>query len=144
MASNHHGSTDLRLLRSSVGGASAVAVGFLDAAIVALAIAGICATPAFAQAPNVVIQWNNAALQGVRDSKLGPPMVARALFIIHNCVYDTWAAYDRTAVGTVFGRSLRRPKSERTLANKNQPSASLPIVRWWTYFRATKARCSIL
>jgi len=28
--------------------------------------------------PNVVIQWNNAALQGVRDSKIGPPMVARA------------------------------------------------------------------
>jgi hypothetical protein len=30
---------------------------------------------------NVVIQWNQAALQGVRDSKLGPPMVARALAI---------------------------------------------------------------
>jgi len=47
-------------------------------------------------------------------------MVARALFIVHNCIYDAWAAYSRTAVGTVFGASLRRPKSERTLANKNQ------------------------
>jgi hypothetical protein len=28
-----------------------------------------------AQEPNMVIQRNNAALQGVRDSKLGPPMV---------------------------------------------------------------------
>jgi PAP2 superfamily len=90
------------------------------AVAVALAILGTCATPAFAQSPNVVIQWNNAALQGVRDSKLGPPMVARALFVEHNCIYDAWAAYDRTAVGTTFGRSLRRPKSERTLANKNQ------------------------
>ena len=27
----------------------------------------------------IVLRWNNAALQGVRDSKLGPPMVARAL-----------------------------------------------------------------
>ena len=30
-------------------------------------------------APTIVVQWNNAALQGVRDSKLGPPMVARCL-----------------------------------------------------------------
>jgi hypothetical protein len=78
------------------------------------------AVPAFAQSPNVVVQWNNVALQGVRDSKIGPPMVARALFIVHNCIYDAWAAYDQTAAGTVFGGSLRRPKSERTLANKNQ------------------------
>ncbi|MGZ5545773.1 MAG: vanadium-dependent haloperoxidase [Limisphaerales bacterium] len=73
-----------------------------------------------AQTQNVVIQWNNAALQGVRDSKIGPPMVARALFIIHNCIYDAWAAYDAVAVGTVYGGSLRRPASERTLANKNE------------------------
>src|SRR5712692_1315839 len=87
---------------------------------VALAILGICTIPGLAQSPDVVVQWNDAALQGVRDSKLGPPMVARALFIVHNCIYDAWAAYSGTAVGTVFGRSLRRPKSERTLANKNQ------------------------
>ena len=91
-----------------------------NAVAVALAILSICAIPALPQSPNVVVQWNNAALQGVRDSKIGPPMVARALFIVHNCVYDAWAAYARTAVGTVFGGSLRRPKSERTLANKNQ------------------------
>src|SRR3984893_12784088 len=91
-----------------------------NAVAVALAILSICAVPALAQSPNVVVQWNDAALQGVRDSKIGPPMVARALFIIHNCIYDAWAAYDQTAAGTVFGGSLRRPKSERTLANKNQ------------------------
>ena len=48
--------------------------------------------------PNVVIQWDNAALQGVRDSKLGPPMVARALAIVHTCIYDAWAAYDDRAL----------------------------------------------
>jgi hypothetical protein len=26
-------------------------------------------------------------------------MVARALFVVHNCIYDAWAAYDRTAEG---------------------------------------------
>jgi hypothetical protein len=43
---------------------------------------------------SVAIQWNEAFLQGVRDSKLGPPMVARALAIGHTCIYDAWAAYD--------------------------------------------------
>ena len=67
---------------------------------------------------SVVLAWNEAFLQGVRDSKLGPPMVARALAIAHTCIYDAWAAYDHKAVGTVLGRSLRRPASERTLSNR--------------------------
>ncbi len=69
---------------------------------------------------SVVVQWNEAFLQGVRDSKLGPPMVARALAIAHTSIYDAWAAYDRKAVGTRLGGSLRRPPAERTLANKRQ------------------------
>jgi len=69
-------------------------------------------------AENVILRWNNALLQGVRDSKIGPPMVARALGIAHTCIYDAWAAYDRVAVGTQLGGSLRRPASERRFANK--------------------------
>jgi hypothetical protein len=70
--------------------------------------------------PTIVVQWNNAALQGVRDSKLGPPMVARALAIVHTCIFDAWSAYDKKAVGTQLGGSLRRPKSEQTAANKSK------------------------
>src|SRR5262245_20572930 len=66
---------------------------------------------------SVVVRWNQAALQGVRDSKLGPPMVSRALAIVHTCMYDAWAAYDQKAVGTRLGSSLRRPPREFTLAN---------------------------
>src|SRR5712691_1804290 len=69
---------------------------------------------------NVVLQWNNAALQGVRDSKLGPPLVSRALAIVHTCMYDAWAAYDERAVGTRLGATLRRATSERTLENVNK------------------------
>ena len=69
---------------------------------------------------NVVIEWNAAFLQGVRDAKLGPPMVARALAIGHTCIYDAWAAYDRKAVGTRLGGTLRQPLAKRTLANKKQ------------------------
>jgi len=69
---------------------------------------------------NVVVRWDAAALQAVRDSRLGPPMVARALAIAHTCMFDAWAAYDKKALSTRLGDELRRPKTERTLANKNE------------------------
>src|SRR2546426_77396 len=69
---------------------------------------------------NVTIQWDNAALQAIRVTKPGPPIVARALAIVHTAMYDAWAAYDDQAVGTRLGGSLRRPGVERTLANKNE------------------------
>ena len=73
-----------------------------------------------AAAPNVVVQWNRALLQSVRESKLGPPMVARALAVAHTCAYDAWAAYDRSAVATRLGDTLRRPARERRYENKVQ------------------------
>jgi hypothetical protein len=70
--------------------------------------------------PPAIIQWNHAALQGIRDAKLGAPVVARALAIVYTCTYDAWAAYDEHAVGTQFHGALRRPVSERTMANKER------------------------
>jgi hypothetical protein len=68
--------------------------------------------------PNLVIQWNRAALQAVRDSKLGPPMVSRALAIVHTCMYDAWAAYDERALGTELGGTLRQSHAQRQQAKK--------------------------
>ncbi len=89
---------------------------------VAVAVPSSGLTPAepvqAATSDNVVLQWNAAVLQGVRGSRLGPPMVARALAIVHTCMYDAWAAYDSVAVGTRFGGGLRRPPGERTLRNQ--------------------------
>jgi hypothetical protein len=69
-------------------------------------------------AENIVLRWNNALLQGVRNSRIGPPMVSRALAVAHTCMYDAWAAYDRVAVGTRLGGALRRPAHERRFENK--------------------------
>jgi len=69
---------------------------------------------------NVVLQWDNAALQAIRVTKLGPPIVARALAIVHTAMYDAWAVYDHQAVGTRLGGTLRRPPVERTLVNKSE------------------------
>jgi hypothetical protein len=85
-----------------------------------LALPGLARASRCPKGPNVVLRWNDAVLQGVRDSRLGPPMVARALAIVHTSVFDAWAAYDRTAVGTRLGGALRRPARERSNANKSR------------------------
>jgi hypothetical protein len=69
---------------------------------------------------SVVVKWDQAALSAVRNTHLGPPMVARALAIAHTAMYDAWAAYDGRAVGTRLGAALRRPATERSDANKEQ------------------------
>jgi hypothetical protein len=91
-------------------------------ALLAPSLARAATLPPTAQArsDSVVVRWNAAALQGVRESKLGPPMVSRALAVVHTAAYDAWAAYDRDAVGTRLGGTLRRPPAERTRANKEE------------------------
>lgn len=69
---------------------------------------------------NVVLRWNEAVLRAVPASSMGPPMVARALAVVHTCMYDAWAAYDERALGTRLGDALRRPRREYTRANKNE------------------------
>jgi len=85
---------------------------------------------------NVVPKWNSVEVQAIRDSNIGAPMVSRALAIVHTCMYDAWAAYDDHAEGTQLAGVLRRPPSERTLANKEKRSATRPIVRSRISFRA--------
>jgi hypothetical protein len=91
-------------------------------------------------APSIVIQWNNAALQGVRDSKLGPPMVARALAIVHTCIYDAWAAYDEHALGTQLGGKLRQPPSQRRIFSQEEAISLRHIALSWTSSPGTRQR----
>ncbi|HEV7897853.1 MAG TPA: vanadium-dependent haloperoxidase [Planosporangium sp.] len=91
--------------------------------VIALAFAGaaaLAASPAKAVGDTIVVRWNAAVLDAVRTSSLGPPMVSRALAIVHTCIYDAWAAYDAVAAGTRYGGGLRRPLLERTEANKTK------------------------
>src|SRR5207245_10876331 len=62
----------------------------------------------FAAGDSAVLLWSQAALQGVRDAKLGPPMIARALAIAHTCIFAAWAADDPRARGSRHGCALRR------------------------------------
>jgi hypothetical protein len=47
-----------------------------------------------------------------------PTIISRTLAVWATAMYDAWAAYDETAVGSRLGGKLRRPKAQRTLKNK--------------------------
>lgn len=84
-----------------------------------------CLVPTRTVGPQTIVGvWNCAALVEVRASKAlrnGPPIVARALAIVHTCIYDAWAAYDEIAVGTTDVTGARRqPGAQRTEANKTK------------------------
>lgn len=69
------------------------------------------------QGDTLVIKWNKLALEVVRETKLGAPMVSRALAVLHTAMYDAWAAYDASAVGTSLGDVGRQPQGHRTPEN---------------------------
>jgi hypothetical protein len=66
------------------------------------------------------VAWNQAALQAVRQTRMGPPPVARALHILHASMYDAWAAHDDKAFGSRLGDQLRRPPAGRTETAKRE------------------------
>jgi hypothetical protein len=67
---------------------------------------------------NIVLTWNETLLDAVSAGELGPPMVARALAVVHTTMFNAWAAYDEGAVPTRPDSPLRRPLVERTVENR--------------------------
>src|SRR4029450_12436233 len=62
---------------------------------------------------NVVLSWNRAALEAVRQTRMGPPIVARALHVLHASMYDAWAAHDDLAFGSRLGDPRGLPAAAR-------------------------------
>jgi hypothetical protein len=65
----------------------------------------------------VVVQWDAATVAALGVAKAAPTVGARALAIVHTCLYDAWAAYHPSAMGTQLGSSLRA-QPPRSQANK--------------------------
>src|SRR5262245_51854232 len=72
--------------------------------------------------PTAAYRWLEITLEaGGRDvDRVGarPTILARAMAIVMTSMYDAWAAYDATALGTRLGAKLRRPPEERVERNK--------------------------
>jgi hypothetical protein len=67
---------------------------------------------------NIVLRWNTALLQAVRATNSKPPVVARAIAMVHTAMYDAWAHYDDVALA-VYSESIRRvPTQCRSEDNK--------------------------
>src|SRR5215472_11886958 len=90
------------------------------AAIVVIALM-VMGTYASAQQPSddVVIFWNNAAVEAAHSRKAGGLEIERALAIMHTAMFNAWTQYDKVALPTL-GSPVRRPESERTVENKRE------------------------
>jgi hypothetical protein len=71
-----------------------------------------------AMAGTLVTEWDDVTLDAIRAVHPAPTVVSRSLAMVHTSIFDAWAAYDSKAAGTLLGKSLRRPVSEHTEANK--------------------------
>jgi hypothetical protein len=71
-------------------------------------------------ADNAVLVWDEAVLHGIRATKPGPTIAARALAVAHTAMFDAWAAYDDRAMPTVPHSAWRRPAAERGETNKSE------------------------
>jgi hypothetical protein len=86
-----------------------------------LLLIALCSLPVSAVADSTItVYWNNTTLGIIQQEHTPPTQAARALAMVHTCIYDAWAAYDPMANSTVPNLSLRRPVSEYTESNKQQ------------------------
>ena len=60
-----------------------------------------------------MVKWNEAAVTLFSAAALPPPVIGRAVFVTHNCLYDTWAAYNDTAIGLYWPRGFQRERKVR-------------------------------
>ena len=102
------------------GGAAAAAAGWSrPGTAAALPGPGTAGADGAGAGATAVAQWNAAALQAIRAVRPAPTVAARALAVLHTCVFAAWAVYDATA-GTRLGGAARRPWPEHTAANKRE------------------------
>jgi len=70
--------------------------------------------------PTISVLWDQAVQEAVINTSPGPTVASRAYSIVHTAIFDAWAAYDRTAIGTQLGDDLQRPEVEVTAENKQE------------------------
>ena len=113
-------------IRESISRRKLLALG-LKTGVVAAATSTLSYPPllhaqeALSQAPGIVLQWNTLLLQAVRaNPQLGPTVVARALAIVHTCMYEAWSLYTPQAQSTSALAIPRRTSSEWTDDSKQE------------------------
>jgi hypothetical protein len=70
------------------------------------------------QESSLVVQWNDAAVKAISHKSRKVTAMARALYLVHQAMYDAWALYDNTARPVIVDASLKRLANEHTEENK--------------------------
>ncbi len=70
--------------------------------------------------PTISVLWDRAVQEAVINTAPGPTIASRAYSMVHTAIFDAWAAYDLTAIGTQLRDNLQRPASEVTAENKQE------------------------
>jgi hypothetical protein len=65
----------------------------------------------------IIVQWNDATLEGIRQTRPGPPIVARMLAMVDTAMYDAWTAHSRNSI-PLYDSGVKRQLSSATDANK--------------------------
>ncbi len=68
--------------------------------------------------PTISVLWDQAIQAAVIQESPGPTIASRAYAILHTSIYEAWAAYDPTAIGTAFLDDLQVDASLINEANK--------------------------
>ena len=66
-----------------------------------------------------VLLWNQATLEAISNTNMGPTPTSRALSLVNTSIYDAWAAYDPVAIGTQLGNTLQVSNEEINSENKS-------------------------
>ena len=68
--------------------------------------------------PSISVLWDQAIQAAVIEEAVGPTIASRAYAIMHTAIFEAWAAYDPTAVGTVLGDLAQQEDDQITDVNK--------------------------
>jgi hypothetical protein len=92
---------------------------------------------------SVVLTWNDAALKAVSLKARKVPVTARALYLLHQAMYDAWSLYDAKALPVYLDVSLKRPAEEHTEANQaaavSQAAFTVLVSLFSEYERASQS-----
>ena len=95
----------------------------LSGLLTGIGLVGTIAAPATAadftrNSQDPLLRWNEATLEAISRTKIAPTATARAIAITSTSMFDAWAAYDPTAIGTQLGDSLQIAAPNVTQQNK--------------------------
>jgi hypothetical protein len=69
---------------------------------------------------NIVLRWNAVLLQAIKNMKMKPPVVARAVAMVNTAMYDAWAHYDSKALPVYVRNFTRTPTQYRNDDNRQK------------------------